>query len=182
MDDFSYFLREGGTLDPQVDSRFFLHTGPKRKWPRSSSFRQWHGYCWFADEIAPRAVFPSSSAGPWSLKDSSAVWYRPRSSSTSAVACSRLVLLVTMIICCVPVVWRQAVMPGETFISVFSAMPAATVDTCLASVLVVDVPVAVHVGTRGEVVDIPAGVQLPRFVGTKLRSSRSCSSSMDVMS
>ena len=58
-------------------------------------------------------------------------------------------------------------MPGETFISVFSAMPAATVDTCLASVLVVDVP---------------AVVQLPRFVGTKLRSSRSCSSSMDVMS
>ena len=55
-------------------------------------------------------------------------------------------------------------MPGETFISVFSAM---TVDTCLASVLVVDMPV---------------GVQLPRFVGTQLRSSRSCSSSMDVMS
>ena len=73
-------------------------------------------------------------------------------------------------------------MPGETFISVFSAMLAATVDTCLASVLVVDVPVAVHVGTRSEVVDMPAGVQRPRFVGTHLRSSRSCSSSLDVMS
>ena len=45
-----------------VDSRFFLHTCPMRKWPRSLSFRQWHGYCWFADEIAPRAVFPSSLA------------------------------------------------------------------------------------------------------------------------
>ena len=32
---------------PQVDSRFFLHTWPIRKWPRSLSFRQWHGYCWF---------------------------------------------------------------------------------------------------------------------------------------
>ena len=33
-----------------------------RKWLRLLSFRQWHGNCWFADEIAPRAVFPSSSA------------------------------------------------------------------------------------------------------------------------
>ena len=73
--DFSYFPREGGTLDPQVDFRFFLHTGPKRKWPRSSSFLQWHGYCWFPDEIAPRAVFPSSSAGPWSLHRRS-LWTR----------------------------------------------------------------------------------------------------------
>ena len=60
--EFSYFLCEGGTLDPG-HSRFFLHTCPMRKWPRSLSFRQWHGYCWFADEIAPRAVFPSSLAG-----------------------------------------------------------------------------------------------------------------------
>ena len=60
--DFSYFLREGGTLDPLGDSRLFLHTWPMRKWLRLLSFRQWHGYRWFADEIAPRAVFPSSSA------------------------------------------------------------------------------------------------------------------------
>ena len=60
--DFSYFLRESGTLDPLGDSFFFLHTWPMRKWLRLLSFRQWHGYCWFADEIAPRAVFPSSSA------------------------------------------------------------------------------------------------------------------------
>ena len=26
MDEFPYFLREGGTLDPQVDSCFFLQT------------------------------------------------------------------------------------------------------------------------------------------------------------
>ena len=45
----------------QGDSCFFLHTWPMRKWLRLLSF-QWHGYCWFADEIAPRAVFPSSSA------------------------------------------------------------------------------------------------------------------------
>ena len=60
--DFSYFLCEGGTLDPLGDSRFFLHTWPMRKWLRLLSFRQWHGFCWFADEFAPRAVFPSSSA------------------------------------------------------------------------------------------------------------------------
>ena len=39
--DFSYFLRGGGTLDPLVDSRFFLHTWLMRKWQRSLSFRQW---------------------------------------------------------------------------------------------------------------------------------------------
>ena len=60
--DFSYFQRAGGTLDPLGGSRFFLHTWPMRKWLRLLSFRQWHGYCWFADEIAPRAVFPLSSA------------------------------------------------------------------------------------------------------------------------
>ena len=45
MDEFSFFLREGGTLDPQVDSRFFLQTWPKRKWPLSSSPWQWHAFC-----------------------------------------------------------------------------------------------------------------------------------------
>ena len=59
----------------------------------------------------------------------------------------------------VPFGWRQAVMPGEMFISVFSAMLAATVDTCLATVLVVDEPFAVHVGMRGEVVDVLVVVQ-----------------------
>ena len=42
--DFSYFLFEGGTLDPLGDSRFFLHTWPIRKWLRMLSFRQWHGF------------------------------------------------------------------------------------------------------------------------------------------
>ena len=61
-DEFPYFLRESGTLDPQVDSCLFLQTWPKRKWPRSSCTWQWHAFCWFAGEIAPRAVFPKIAA------------------------------------------------------------------------------------------------------------------------
>ena len=47
MGKFLIFPREGGTLDPRVDSRLFLLAWPKRKWPLSSSPWQWHVFYWF---------------------------------------------------------------------------------------------------------------------------------------
>ena len=34
-------------LDPQVDSRFFLLTRPKRKWRARRQHWQWHAFSWF---------------------------------------------------------------------------------------------------------------------------------------
>ena len=54
MDEFSLFLREGGNLDPQVDSGFSLQTRPKRKWRARRQQWQWHAI--FLVLLAPRAV------------------------------------------------------------------------------------------------------------------------------
>ena len=54
-EDFSYFLRGGGTLDPQVDSRFL----PDYMAEEDGSGMHYAG---FAGEIAPRAVFPTIAA------------------------------------------------------------------------------------------------------------------------
>ena len=86
----------------------------------------------FAGDDTVRAVFPSLVDRPIVLgimaimaqKDSYAATQRPRSSPTSAVACSQLVLLVTMQFVLFPFDWRQAEGLGRMMTDSLGTSPA----------------------------------------------------------